>query len=63
MTAAWQTMDIIEQRAYIEQRIAEVGLRPYQAMVVRRIADAENVTAAVNWIEQIAEVTNADDAE
>lgn len=42
-------------RDLIERRIAEAGLRPYQAMVVRQIAAGENVTAALDWIEQVSE--------
>lgn len=49
-----------DDRAVVEQHIAEAGLRPYQAMVVRRIAQDENVTAALNWIMQMKEVSDGD---
>ena len=46
-----------EQRELIERCIAEVGLRPYQAMVIRMIYAGENVTAALRYIEQLREVS------
>jgi phosphoketolase len=45
-----------QQRASLEQRIAEAELTPYQAMVVRNVARWENVTAALDWIERLGEV-------
>ena len=45
-------------RARIEQAIAEAQLRPYQAMVIRQIAVGENMTAALDWIEQVREVSD-----
>lgn len=42
--------------ARIERAIAEAHLSAYQAMVVRTIAEGENVTAALDWIEACKEV-------
>ena len=45
-----------DDRAVIEQAIEDARLRPYQAMVVRTIAQAESATAALNWVEQVKEL-------
>ena len=42
-------------RDRLEQAIAEAGLRPYQAMVVRNTAAAWSVQAALDWIATMKE--------
>ena len=42
-------------RDLIERAIAEAGLRPYQAMVVRNTAAEWSVQAALGWIATMAE--------
>lgn len=51
------------ERETVEQAIAEAQLRPYQAMVIRQIAVGENVTAALDWIAQVREVSDDDATE
>lgn len=46
----------VPDAARIEAAIAEAHLSAYQAMVVRTIAEGENVTAALDWIEACKEV-------
>lgn len=47
-----------DDRAQLEQAIEAAQLRPYQAMVVRTIAAGENVTAALDFIERLGEVSD-----
>jgi len=44
-----------DDRDRVEQAIQDAHLGAYQAMVVRQIAAGENVTAALDWIEQVRE--------
>ena len=44
------------ERDLIERAIAEAQLRPYQAMVIRTIAEGENMTAALTFLQQVGEV-------
>ena len=39
-----------DERAQLEQAIADAHLGAYQSMVIRMIARDENLTAAKNWI-------------
>jgi hypothetical protein len=41
-------------RETVEQAIAEAQLSPYQAMVIRTIAEGENMTAALTFLEQVS---------
>ena len=45
-------------RDLIEQAIAEAGLRPYQAMVVRNTAAEWSVQAALDWIKAMKEAVD-----
>ena len=44
-------------RETVEQAIAEAQLSPYQAMVIRTIAEGENMTAALGFIVSMGEVS------
>jgi hypothetical protein len=45
-----------DDRTQLEQAITDAQLRPYQAMVIRTIAEGENVTAALRFLEDVREV-------
>lgn len=54
VTAVRESADVPDA-ARIEQAIAEAHLSAYQTMVVRTIAEGENLTAALDWIEACKE--------
>lgn len=45
-----------EQREQLEAAIEAAHLRPFQAMVIRTIAQGENMTAALTFLQQVGEV-------
>ena len=46
-----------EQRDQLEATIEAAHLRPFQAMVIRTIAEGENMTAALGFIVSMGEVS------